>query len=162
MENAAACDAASERAANSMDRLTFQMLRELWQALAKRNNLTDPQATTEFNNGDSTGRGETPAPNAALMKPPANHAIMAQRYSEWRYSRLSALNGRSIRRLEVIAWRWQNIIRGWRNENWSPTGRPRLSRRRLRSLTKITLLLFIQPGLASVSASLDSWLSPPQ
>jgi hypothetical protein len=50
MENAAACDAASERANNSMDRLTFQMLRELWQALAQRDNLTDPQATTEFDN----------------------------------------------------------------------------------------------------------------
>jgi hypothetical protein len=49
MENAAACDAASERAANSMDRLTFQMLRELWQALATRN-LTAAQAITEFNN----------------------------------------------------------------------------------------------------------------
>ena len=50
MENAAACDAASERAANSMDRLTFRMLRELWQTLAKRDNLTGTQATNEFNN----------------------------------------------------------------------------------------------------------------
>lgn len=50
MENAAACDAASRRTANSMDRLTFHMLGELWQALAKRDNLTDSQATTEFNN----------------------------------------------------------------------------------------------------------------
>ena len=45
MENAAACDAASKRATNSMDRLTFHMLRELWQALAKRDNLTDTEAT---------------------------------------------------------------------------------------------------------------------
>jgi hypothetical protein len=42
--------AASRHAANSMDRLTFRMLRELWQALAKRDSLTDTQATTEFNN----------------------------------------------------------------------------------------------------------------
>jgi hypothetical protein len=33
-----------------MDRLTFRMLRELWQALAKRDSLTDTQAPTEFNN----------------------------------------------------------------------------------------------------------------
>ena len=50
MESAAACDAASERAANSMDRLTFRMLRELWQTLAKRDNLAGTQVTTEFNN----------------------------------------------------------------------------------------------------------------
>ena len=50
LENAAACDAASERAANSMDRLTFHMLRELWRALARRGDLPDPQATTEYNN----------------------------------------------------------------------------------------------------------------
>ena len=50
MEQATACDAASERATNSMDRLTFHMLRELWRTLAKRDNLTGTQAATEFNN----------------------------------------------------------------------------------------------------------------
>jgi hypothetical protein len=50
MENAAACDAASERAITSMDRLTFCMLRELWKTLAERDNLTDTQATAEFLN----------------------------------------------------------------------------------------------------------------
>jgi hypothetical protein len=48
MKNAAACDAASKDAANSIDRLTFRMLRELWQTLAKRHNLTDTEATAEF------------------------------------------------------------------------------------------------------------------
>jgi hypothetical protein len=33
-----------------MDRLTFHMLRDLWQTLAKRDNLTGTQASTEFNN----------------------------------------------------------------------------------------------------------------
>ncbi len=33
-----------------MDRLTFRMLRELWQTLAKRDNLAGTQVTTEFNN----------------------------------------------------------------------------------------------------------------
>jgi hypothetical protein len=47
LENAAACDAARKRAINSMDRLTFHMLRELWSALAhERDNLT--QASAEF------------------------------------------------------------------------------------------------------------------
>ena len=50
MEQAATCDAASERASNSMDRLTFHMLHELWRILAKRDNLTGIQAATEFNN----------------------------------------------------------------------------------------------------------------
>jgi hypothetical protein len=49
MENAAACDAASKRAANSMDRLTFHTLRDLWQTLAKGDNLTSTQAATKFN-----------------------------------------------------------------------------------------------------------------
>ena len=50
MENAAGCDAASKRAIHSMDRLTFHMLRELWKTLAKRDNLTDTEASDEFNN----------------------------------------------------------------------------------------------------------------
>ena len=50
MENAASCGTASRHAANSMDRLTFRMLRELWQTLAKRDNLAGTQVTTEFNN----------------------------------------------------------------------------------------------------------------
>jgi hypothetical protein len=50
LENAAACDAASKRTVNSMDRLTFHMLRELWKTLAERDNLTETQATTEFHN----------------------------------------------------------------------------------------------------------------
>lgn len=50
MEQAAACEAARERATNSMDRLTSHMLRELWRTLAKRDNLTGTQGATEFNN----------------------------------------------------------------------------------------------------------------
>ena len=51
LEYAATCDAASRRAANSIDRLTFHMLRELWKALAcEGTNLTDAEATTEFDN----------------------------------------------------------------------------------------------------------------
>jgi hypothetical protein len=50
MENAAACDAAAKRAVDSMDRLTFHMLRELWETLAERDNLTETQATAEFHN----------------------------------------------------------------------------------------------------------------
>ena len=49
LENAAACDAAGKRAINSMDRLTFHMLGELWSTLAhERDNLTDAQATADF------------------------------------------------------------------------------------------------------------------
>ena len=51
LEYAATCDAASERATSSIDRLTFHMLREVWKALAcERTNLTDAEATTEFHN----------------------------------------------------------------------------------------------------------------
>jgi hypothetical protein len=50
MEYAAACEAASRRANNSMDRLTFHMLRELWRTLTKHDNVTGIQVTTEFNN----------------------------------------------------------------------------------------------------------------
>jgi hypothetical protein len=49
LENAAACDAAGNRAINSVDRLTFHMLRELWSTLAhERDNLTDAQVSAEF------------------------------------------------------------------------------------------------------------------
>jgi hypothetical protein len=47
--DAAACDAASVRA-NSIDRLTFQMMGELWRTLVKHINLTDSQAITDFGN----------------------------------------------------------------------------------------------------------------
>ena len=50
LENAAACDSAGKSAINSMDRLTFHMLRDLWKALACGDNLTDTQATAEFHN----------------------------------------------------------------------------------------------------------------